>query len=101
MFKIENVECELKVNNTSMIQLKAKEAIRTVGCHTCPHSPWDIQFKCMKDKMIDSIEKINNTEIKPYLICLCFNACSLEKVMFWCRLIKLKDYQYKQLRKLH
>ena len=35
-FKIENIERDLKVNNTSIIQLKVKEAIRTLGVHICP-----------------------------------------------------------------
>ena len=55
----------------------------------------------MKDKMIESIANLNNTEIKPYLMCLYFNASLLKKVFFGCGLINLKDYQDKILRKLY
>ena len=36
-FKIANIECELKANNTNMIQFKVKEAIITLGVHTDTH----------------------------------------------------------------
>ena len=62
------------------MQLKVKEAIITLGFHTCPQLKWYGQFKVVKDKMIDSIAKLNNTEIKPFLMFLDFNACLLNKV---------------------
>ena len=51
--------------------------------------------------MIESIAKLNDTEIKPYLMHLCFNACLLKKIFFGCVVIKLKDRQDKELQKLH
>ena len=35
-FKVKNIECSLEVNKTGIIQLKVKEAIRTVGVQMCP-----------------------------------------------------------------
>ena len=83
------------------MQLKVKEAIRTVGVHTCPQLQWDGQFKVMKDKMIKSIAKLNSIEIKTYLMHLYFNACLLKKVFFGCGAINIKDFQYKTLRNFH
>ena len=79
-FEIVTVECELKINNKTIKQLNTKEAIRTLGVHMCPQVQQKDQFKVMKEKMIESIAKINNTEIKPYLMHLCFNAYLLKKV---------------------
>jgi len=67
----------------------------------CPQVQWKDQFKVMKEKMIESIAKLNNTEIKPYLMHLYFNACSLKKVFFGCGVIKITNNQDKELRKLH
>ena len=75
--KIENIEFELKVNNISTMQLKVKEAIITLRVHMFPPFQWDCQFKVIKDKMIESIAKLNDTEIIPYLMHLYFNTCSL------------------------
>ena len=84
-----------------MNQLKATEEIRTIGMHVCPQLQWDDQLKVMKERMIDSIAKFNNTEIKLHLINVHFNACFLKKMFFGCGVINLKDRQYKELRKLH
>ena len=40
-FEIKNIECELKVNDTSMVHLKVKEVLRKLGVHTCPQLQWD------------------------------------------------------------
>ena len=79
----------MKVNNTSIKQLSTNEAIRTLGVHICPQLQWDDQFTVMKEKMIESIAKLNNTEIKPYLMHLYFNAYLLKKVFFGYGVIKL------------
>ena len=34
----------------------------------CPKLHWDREFLVMKEKMKESIAKLNNTEIKPYLM---------------------------------
>ena len=49
--------------------------------------------------MIESIEKLNSKEIKPYLMHLHFNAYLL-KDSFQMWVITLKDHQDKVLRKL-
>ena len=81
-FKIENLECELKVSNIRIKQLKAKETVRTLGVHVCPQLQWNEQFKVIKEKMIKFVAKLNNTDFKPHLMCLYFKACLLKKV-FW------------------
>ena len=92
---------ELKVRNKSTTQLLAKEAVRTLGVHACPQLQWEEEFKVMKEKMIKSIAKLKNTEIKPYLMCLYFNMCLLKKFFFGSGVIKLLKRQSKELRKLH
>ena len=79
-FEIVTAECELKINDKTIKQLNAKEAIRTLGVQMCPQVQWKDQFKVMKEKMIESIAKLNNTEINPYLVHLYFNAYLLKKV---------------------
>ena len=92
-FKLENAEHELKVRNISMNQSQVKEALRTVGAHTCPQLQWDEQHKVMKEKMIESIEKLNTIEIKQHLACLHFNTHLLKKAFSWCGVTNLKDRQ--------
>ena len=60
-FKLENVECELKVISISIKKLNAKEVLGTLGVHVCPQLQWDEQHKVMKETMIESIAKLNNT----------------------------------------
>ena len=60
-FEIENVNIELKVINTSITHFLAKEVVRKLGMCTCPKLQWDEQLKVMKEEMIESIAKLNNT----------------------------------------
>ena len=53
----------------------------------------------MKEKIIESIAKLNNTEIKPYLMHLYFNAYLLKKVFFGCGVMKITNNQDKELKK--
>ena len=100
-FQLEYVKCELKVSNISIKQLKAKEAVRILEVHVCPQLQWDEQYKVMKEKIIESIAKINNTEIKICLPGLHFNACLIKKVFFGRGVINLADRKDKELRKLY
>ena len=47
-----------------------------------PKLHWDGKFLVMK-KIIESIAKINNTEIKSYLMHMHFNAYLVKKEIFW------------------
>ena len=96
-----SVECELKINKKIIKQLNTKEAIRTLGVHMCPQVQWKDQFKVMKEKMIESIAKLNNTEIKPHIMYLYFNAYLLKKVFFGCEVMKITNNQDKELRTLY
>ena len=77
--RIENTECELKVNNISIKKLKLKYSARTLVFHVCPQLLCDEKFKVMKEKMIKSIAKLNKTEIKLDLMCLCFKTHFLKR----------------------
>ena len=95
------MKCELKVNKKIIKQLSTKDAIRTLGVYMCPQVQWKDQFKAMKDKMIELIAKLNNTEIKPHLMHPYFNAYLLKKVFFGCGVMKISKQQYKGLRRLY
>ena len=49
-FKIENVDKDLKVSNTSATQFLAIEAVRTLGVHAYPQFELDEQFKLLRKK---------------------------------------------------
>ena len=51
--------------------------------------------------MIESIARLNRTDIKTYLMCLYFNAYFLKKVFFGCRVMKISKQQDKELRRLY
>ena len=51
--------------------------------------------------MIESIAKLNYTEIKPYLMHFYFNAYFLKKFFFGGGVIKMLKRQNKELRKLY
>ena len=91
----------MKINNKTIKQLNTKEAIRALGVHMCPQVQLKYQFKVMKEKMIESIAKLNNTEITPCLMHLYFNAYLLKKVFFGCGVIKKINNQDKELRKVY
>ena len=61
----------------------------------CPKSHWDDQFQAMKAKII------KHTEIKPYLMCMDFNAYLMKKMFFGFGIIELKDQKDRALIKLH
>ena len=46
----------------------------------CPKLHWDVKFQVMNAKMIDSIGKLKNTEIKPYSMCMHFSSYLIKKV---------------------
>ena len=60
--RISNHWVRAKTNNKIIKQLSTKEAIRTLGVHMYPKLQWNDQFGVMKEKMIESIAKLNNTE---------------------------------------
>ena len=51
--------------------------------------------------MIESMSKLNNTKINPYLMHLYFNTRLLNNSFFGCGVIKIKDHQNKAIRKMH
>ena len=53
----------------------------------------------MKEKITESIVKLNDTEIKPHSMCAYFNAFLMKKIIFGYGTIELKDQQYRTLNK--
>ena len=60
-FAIESVACAEESNNKFTNQLKVNESIRTLGAYMFPKLHWDRQFQATKEKITESIAKLNNT----------------------------------------
>ena len=68
-------------NEREILQVSYEVASRSIGVYIMLSLGWSTQFQGIKRKMHKAIAKLNSIEIKPYLMCSCFNTC-LIKSMF-------------------
>jgi len=72
----------LEVNEKKVKSISSKRSERTLGVYMSPSLKWEIQFEKMKEKMIEAIFKLKNTEIVAPIVYMCYNAYLIKKVYF-------------------
>ena len=89
----------LAVKDQEITFIEVKEAKRILGIHAILSLNQTTQCKKMKEKMVMSIIRLNNTEILPHRIYLYFNAYLIKSIFFRCGIVKLENKQLKDLEK--
>ena len=70
-----------------------KESIKSLGVYIGPALDWEKQFNVMKEKIRESVTKIESMEIHPATAYIFFNMYLSKKVFFGCGIFVLIDKQ--------
>ena len=91
----------IEVYSEKLTELKCDETIRALGIYINPSLKQEKQFTIMKQKMLQSIAKIMNTNMNTYQIHIYFNMYLVRSVFFGSRIISLNEKQLRVLEKMY
>lgn len=93
-WKLENgeqhIECKqnrLSAHEKQVKQMKIDECVHTLGVIMGPSLKWTNQFLKMKEKTVESVRKLMNTELKAWQVHVYFNMYVIKSVFFGCGVV--------------
>ena len=101
MSNIENAKNTLKVHGKEVEQLQVNKSVRTLGAWMAPSLEWKGQFEVMRNKLLESMRKLINKEIKMWQVHVYYHIYMIKSVFFGYGVVKLNEKQFRELEKIY